>query len=310
MEQFDAEVDAIENGVICVLGILLYIAIIHQRWRHLKTKPSGEKWYCHISLVLLSIFVIGSILCSSWFGIACSRDSPARVPSVIWKAIMVLCLIVSKLHVFNQALRPQTLIAYYACILILPVVWVGVSVWQKRYAALWAFSGWIYLTCAAAFFMQSIRTCKQPWSRRCCLMLGLMNALAGTLTAALGIFSVLNVTVTPPFYFHEQCFILLLELALTVVYAEKQLRAAKAEGIKLQEQIRQGVHNQAKVRQPNELSGTDLPSLPARERYEIVSDFTETGFANIISRDIKLSACISRETLRTESSLSIGGAPI
>ncbi|KAM3554751.1 hypothetical protein MY1884_005970 [Beauveria asiatica] len=93
MEQFDADADAIENGVICVLGILLYIAIILQRWYHLKAKPSGEKWYCHISLVLLSIFVIGSSLC---LGIARSRDSPARVPSVIWKAIMVLCLIVSK----------------------------------------------------------------------------------------------------------------------------------------------------------------------------------------------------------------------
>ncbi|KAM3554739.1 hypothetical protein MY1884_005958 [Beauveria asiatica] len=122
MEQFDADADAIENGVICVLGILLYIAIILQRWYHLKAKPSGEKWYCHISLVLLSIFVIGSSLC---LGIARSRDSPARVPSVIWKAIMVLCLIVSKLHVFNEALRPQTLIPYYACISILPVVWVG-----------------------------------------------------------------------------------------------------------------------------------------------------------------------------------------
>ncbi|KAH8715477.1 hypothetical protein HC256_004296 [Beauveria bassiana] len=247
MEQFDADADAIENGVICVLGILLYITILLQRWYHLKAKTSGEKWYCHISLVLLSIFVIGSSLC---FGIARSRDSPARVPSVIWKALMVLCLIVSKLHVFNQALRPQTLIPYYACISILPVVWVGVSVWQKRYAALWAFPGWIYLTCAAAFFIQSVRTCKKAWSRRRCLMLGLMNALAGTLTAATGIFSVL--IVTPPFQFDEQCFIILLELALTVVYAEKQLRAASAEKIELQEQIRQGVYNQAKIRQPNE----------------------------------------------------------
>ncbi|EJP61591.1 uncharacterized protein BBA_09434 [Beauveria bassiana ARSEF 2860] len=250
MEQFDAKADAIENGVICVLGILLYIAIVHQRWRHLKAKPSGENWYWHISLVLLCIFVIGSILCSLWFGIARSRDSRARVPSVIWKAIMVLCLIVSKLHVFNQALRPQTLIAYYACISILPVVWVGVSVWQQRYAALWAFPGWIYLTCAAAFFIQSVRTCKQAWSRRRCLMLGLLNALAGALTAALGIFSVL--IVTPPFHFDEQCFIILFELVLTVVYAEKQLRAARAEKAKLQEQIRLGVHNQYKIRQANE----------------------------------------------------------
>ncbi|EJP60797.1 Methyltransferase type 11 [Beauveria bassiana ARSEF 2860] len=215
MKQFDAEADAIENGVICVLGILLYIATVHQRWRHLKAKPGGEKWYCHISLVLLSIFVIGSILCSLWFGIARSRDSPARVPSVIWKAIMVLCLTVSKLHIFNQALRPQKLIGYYACISILPVVWVGVSVWQKRYAALWVFPGWIYLICAAAFLIQSVRICKQAWSRRRCLMLGLMNALAGTLTAAPGIFSVL--IVTPPFYFVEQCFIIFLELTLTVV---------------------------------------------------------------------------------------------
>lgn len=59
-----------------------------------------------------------------------------------------------------------------------------------------------------------------------------------------------------------------------------------------------------------ELRGTNFPSLPAWERYKIVSDFaallggrhsniahnthnrfTEAGFVNIISRDVKLSAC-------------------
>lgn len=141
---------------------------------------------------------------------------------------------------------------YYVCILIFPVVWVGISLRQQRYPAVWAFPGWIYLICESALFEKALRKCTAATSTRNLLMLGWMNTVVGTLSAGLGIFSVL--IVPPPCHFAEQCFILLCEVALAARNAEKRFSTDREKGVELQNETRQGVHNQNNSRRTDEAS--------------------------------------------------------
>ncbi len=94
MEQFDAKADIIEHAVECLFGVLVYVAIVYQRYRY-PLKSCMQKWYNHSSPILLSIFVIGSGSYLS-YAIARSPDPPAPVLDLIWKAMMISCLTVSK----------------------------------------------------------------------------------------------------------------------------------------------------------------------------------------------------------------------